>query len=324
MKQLICMLTVCLFSIQLLSQGKSPTKEQLNSIEAIMAPIRVKVEKALKKADKNLYDSYLIEIKNFSQLRDTARRKWLQDLESKYYVYLKNGYKAANIDEVSVKKQISDVLTGFGTASYKFTDFLGIVSVYTPPPSSPPAGNGCIEFKCPLSVINTTMSAQDLGLAFDPGSADCTTFTYSSGTFIASADEEFNGLGEFATIQPNMSRVDVTSKLSYDYDGWAFACLGGSYCDSSVGIIVKGPGVNKRFELDPAGWAVSPVIWYSHFEMTGSNDVIQASFTPKSSGGDYKVQVYSKSYAMAAVVGLSSSSSLINNIKFLKVCQIKK
>lgn len=321
MKQILFFLSIFFFSASLIAQGGGLKPSQLKDIEAIMAPLRLKVEAELKKADAKMYADYLSDLKKAVSISDTKKQKAaLTDLETKYYSFVKKGYAAANIDEVKMKSKLGDLLKGSGYV-ITFTTFLGVIGTYTP--TSPPetAANTCKEFKCPFEVTNTTMSANlntDQTAPITGCSAYCNSFS-----LLAGARDELSAVGEFATISPNMQRVDVSARFDYRIYGFAAACIGGGYADASVGVMVKGPNVDKKFEFI-SGWAVAPLVWFNQFEKTGTNDRIAVDFVPKSSGGDYKVQAYAKCYSLAGVISGAWGEAEIKEIDFLKACQIKK
>lgn len=333
MKQILFFLSVFFFSANLIAQGGGLKQSQLKDIEAIMAPLRLKVEAELKKADTKMYADYLSELKKAASITDTKKQKAaLTDLETKYLPFLKKGYAVANIDEAKMKSKLGDILKGSGY-TITFTQFLGIVGHYAPI-ATPPVDNGCKELLCPFQTKNSTMSQQDFELiGTSPAFSDCGGYASTYGA-IASGREEFAAIGEFFTINSNIARVEVSCKTDYGLSGSAFAFLGGGYADASVGIVVKGTNVDRRFE-HVSDWALAPVVWYSAFEKFGQNDIMQASFVPSSTGGDYKIQAYAKSYAMSAVFSGSSAIGNVGNtsdafafkddaIDFIKVCQIKK
>ncbi len=324
MKSLLFVLLASLFSVGILAQnGAGLSQKERMAIEEVMAPLRLKVEAQLKKADPKLFIGYQAELKKLMAMTDAKQRKVaLAAFEGKYYAFVKKGYDAAQVDEAAAKNKLSAILKG-GNYSFKFTPFLGIIGVYTPttPPPATPT-NPCVEFLCPFNVKNTTMSANlnTGGGAFN--SSACSARAGTAGV-VAAGREDLSALGEFATIHANMARVDVSSDLNYNLNGFAGACIGGSYSDASIGILVKGPGVDKKIEY-VGSWALAPVIWYNAFKKTGENDRLAANFTPASGGGEYKVQLYAKSFAFAAVLGISYGSASFEEIDYLKVCEVKR
>ena len=284
MKRMSIFVAVFFFSVGLFAQnGKGLSAKQLGAIEQVMAPLRTQVEAQLKKTDAKLFAAYQSDLKKAMAITDPGKQKVaLAAFDSKYYAFVKKGYDAAKVDEAGAKSKITALLKG---VDYKisFTAFLGITGTYQTGTAAE-APNPCMEFACPFSVTNTTMSLNfnTGGGAF--GSSNCTARTGTTGV-LAAGRGEFSAGGECATGGANRSRVDVSSQFNYSVSGFAGACIGGSYSDASVGITVTGPGVNKRVE-HVAGWAVAPVIWYNAFEKKGTNDRMQTNFKPASGGGD--------------------------------------
>ncbi|MCA0229334.1 MAG: hypothetical protein LCH91_02645 [Bacteroidetes bacterium] len=310
------------------SKISSPTKAQIEAIQSLLAPVRKQVEDILQKTDAKLFADYQADLKRIAALKNYQQRaKELTVLDSKYYTFVKQGYIAAKIDEKYYQSKMLGILH-LASNQLRFTEFLGVANATAsrtlfPPPSSP-----CKEFKCPLKVRNTTMnqhaielSSERLGDLLDNISKECVTFAQTV-ALVASGRAEFSAIGEFASISSNGSNIDINAECRYQISGIAFAFLGGGYCDASVGIVVSGPNVDLRIEND-SGWALAPVIWYNTFRAGGENDRLQGSFTPSPNGGDYKIQLYAKTYAMAAVLSGTYSNADIFSISSLKVCQHK-
>lgn len=320
MRQILFFLALFIFSASLFAQaGNGLSSKQLKAIEAVMAPLRLQVEAQLKKSDPKLYSGYQGELKQLMAITDAKKQKAaLGTFQTKYYAFVKKGYAAAKIDEKSAQANISAILKGSKYA-IRFTEFMGITGTLTPPPPATTPSKSCVEFNCPFEVRNTTMSANLNGQGFTSGNCGARA---SNVGMLASGREDLSALGEFTTIQAGMTRVDVSAQLDYNVNGFAGACIGGSYADASVGFLIKGPGVDKRIE-HVSGWAVAPLVWYNAFEKTGENDRMQGDFRPATGGGEYKVQLFAKSFTMCAVVAMSLGSANVEEIDYLKVCQTK-
>jgi hypothetical protein len=323
MKSILITLLICLLSLGAFAQdGKGLSLKDRNAIEAIMAPLRIKVETQLKSKDPKLFAGYQSDLKKAMALPDVKQQKAaLTALEGKYYAFVKAGYDAAKVDEAGAKTKISALLKASGY-SFKFSPFLGIIGTFTGTVTPETPTNPCVEFNCPFEVRNTTMSL-NLNTGGSGFTSNYCTARTGTAAVVAGGREDFTALGEFATIHANMARVDVTSSFDYILSGFAGACIGGSYANASVGFVVKGPGVDKRFE-HVSDWALAPVIWYNAFEKSGTNDRLQGSFVPSSQGGEYKVQLFAKSFAVAGVLALSYGSAYLEAIDYLKVCEVKK
>lgn len=298
------------------------TEKQRKAIEEEMAPLRLKVEGILQKENPKMYDSYKADLAKALSINLASERKIaLAELENKYLSFVKKGYSTAKIDEIALKAKLTNILK---TTNYtiKFTPFMGITGTYTSP--TPPAtGNNCFEFKCPYSVTNTTMSQNAFVATGHSTDNGCFLDTRTTGAF-AAGREDISAGGEYVSISPNMARVDVSSEVDYDISARAGAVIGGTYADAAIGFLIDGPSMNNTRLESVSGWALAPIVWWNEFRATGQNNRIQTSFTPSALGGDYKVQAYAKTYAFAAVLGAAQADSRLENIDYIKVCQIKK
>lgn len=290
--------------------------EDLKQIEAIIAPLRAKVTRIMEKENPDLVKKYHIDTAQIRSIKDPAKyQSALKELDSKYLAFFKAAYAKAQIDETAYKAKIANIIPK--GVNYKFGEFLSIVSVKDIPTIVAPA-NGCLELKCPFDVKNThkTGSLISFGSA---NAKDCGVYT-SGFSDLAGAGDAIAFTGKKATIPARKTKVTVTATEDYKMDGTAWAVLGGSYVESSVGVRAQGPSVDKTFTYQTR-WAVAPVIWYANYEETATNTDINMHFTPSPSGGDYTIQVFAKSYTFAgAAFAGPTCHSMVDKVAKIKVC----
>lgn len=322
MKKLLVVLVAFLITAHVNAQTGGLNKTQIAKLESIMAPLRLKVETTLKNTNASLYKSYQADIKLLTKINDPVKLKAeLTKLKTKYYAFIKDGYQKSQIDEVGTKEKINLYLKSINFTA-TIGEFLSMRGSKKAPPqnSNPQPTSTCVELKCPMNVKNTTNSSNVD--AFGVGSAeDCRAFTLSASVFAGSV-ENITKIGRTTPVQSSIQSVDVSFKLDYFMQCVAWACVGGSYADVSVGIEINGPSISNHVDF-ATGWVVSPVVWYSYFEEAAENNSMQTSFRPSSNGGDYTIQPFAKSYAFSAVISATTCNSEIKDFDPITVCQNK-
>ncbi|MCF6155670.1 MAG: hypothetical protein E3K36_10535 [Candidatus Brocadia sp.] len=299
------------------------SKDQRKEIEALMAPIRQQLDKALEKKDPALYKSYLADQKKLLKITDPKElTKAIKAMDAKYLAFVTKVYKAAKIDEKAFQNKAKSIL-GISAGKFRFGDFMSIIGTNVTT-FSPSDDSGCEEYVCPFEVTKTTSSGSliDFGSAFID-TDKCGGFLRGF-TTLAGGGEKTIRLGKTVSVPANMSRVDITLEEDYSMDGKIYSVIGGGYGESQIAISLKGPGGLDKVSNKITQWAIAPVIWYTYYESTAEHEVLTASFTPQSSGGDYTIQAFAKVYEFtAALVSGTFVSSSIDNIHKMKICFVK-
>lgn len=292
------------------------TGAELKQIEAIMAPARAKVLTIMEKDYADILKKYHIDTAQVRNVKDPAKYNIaMKELEMKYLPVFKKAYLKAQINESAYKEKIAAILPK--GLKYTFGEFMSIQSVASTNVVGN-AANGCLELKCPFDVKNTNKTGSLISIGGATAN-DCGVST-SGFSDLAGAGDAIAFSGKKATIPANKTKVKVTATEDYKMDGMAWAVIGGAYAESSVGIRVQGPSVNKTFTYRK-NWVVAPVVWFANYEETAANTDINMNFTPSTSGGDYTIQVFAKCYTFAgAAFAAPLCNSRVSKVSKIKVC----
>ena len=122
------------------------TTLQLQQIEAVMAPLRVRIETELQK-NSTLYTPYLAEITAAKKIKNAMSQKAaIATIEAQYMAFLKLSYANAAIDEAAAKAQISGIIPK--SIKFRFAPFLAIISDNLPVPAASTPSTVCSNFNC--------------------------------------------------------------------------------------------------------------------------------------------------------------------------------
>lgn len=334
MKKLVLLpLLLLLFLQPAFSQSpEGLSAAQLDKLDKIFEPARKSLLAALKKKDPKKLDEWQSALKALAEIKDyEEREKASEKIHATYFEFFEAGYAAAKIDEKGIQSKVLDVLKNIGY-NIKFGQFLTITGLWaSPAPPAAPGGGTCQELKCDFSVDDTETQMTGWGLGYGLAQAyenwidEKCGLTSKSSVMIDGSCEQFAATGENVSIQPNVGKVEVSTKLQrYIFRGDSNPGFNRGYGYASCGLSISGEGQEKIFIFDSA-FGYSPFgtpDTYFFFDKT--NQFVKTEFTPVSTGGTYEIQVFARTRANCGGNGSGTGECLVVRPEEFKVCQIPK
>lgn len=120
------------------------TKEMEDKVATIVQPVKETLEKLFKEDQSGNYAAYAEEVRKLDQVKSwEEKKKGVQNMQKKYYPFIKKIWDQAKIDEKAYQQKLRDVFPPEMKETIRFTEFLnftvsGTSQKPTPPPPPPP------------------------------------------------------------------------------------------------------------------------------------------------------------------------------------------
>ncbi len=312
---LVALLAIC-FAFPYQSAAQTPTEQQLQDIQKLMAPHRKKAIEILGADKTGQYNIYLADLEKIAAEKDPARKEdLLAKLERDHLPFIRSTYKRAVVNHEEMRREVARILRH---NNFTFGEFADIQIEFTTPQLALPLRFDA-EFLCPMEAIDDSDASQ---LASDCiAQAGTCSMSVQSLAEIAGGCRGKTSVGNRLELpEGTFTNITVTAQSDINYKGLVLAVAGYAQLNAKFGIRFRAGSMDK-IVIGKEVLALAPILWFARVDGQIDNFVTQASFAGTFNGGSsVTTQVYTEGFAISVpIASFTNVNARVSNIDSIRL-----
>lgn len=291
----LLLLVAASFTLPAQVNAQGPTDKQFQAIEKLMAPERKKLTDVLETDKTGQYKIYQTDIENAAREKDPARQaELIAKLERDHLAFIRKAYAKANINNTTLKQEVTKILGRIPFSFGEFADLL--IEINSPNLALPQRFDATLN--CPFDAIDKSDNNAVVG-SCDAETSDCSMSVESLAEIAGGCRSKADVGANFVLPEGTFNSITAVVQSDIYYKGFAFAVAGYAQINAKFGIRFRAPGVDKTVFAKEVH-AVAPLIWFRYTHGEIDNFIAQSTFSGSFNGGtNLKVQAHTEVFALS-------------------------